>query len=332
MNFFIDDTTIFVERINNTVIILSDNGSTTLLVESGPTGIQGAQGPIGPQGLKGNQGPTGIQGSTGLQGNQGPTGQIGLIGPTGPTARGPQGFTGPAGPQGFTGPTGTQGIPGPTGPDPSTGILTTNTVIINTQPPPCPNAGIINPYNSGGYTSQYFTSLTSSNLNLKIDFQSSVASSNISYNDSITIEFNIVFDYGSTSGIISPSYGISSGIIKLFPKRFVSLWGASYPGLAGSVDISNNYAGLPYNGTNPNYAPNGRQFWCYNVINTYNGISGPPYPSVEGDQTSCTIVFSNPLAAPNTYYASTSLKILDSTLLQDPTNSADVGLYVSITN
>lgn len=193
---------------------------------------------------------------------------------------------------------------------------------------PCPTAGIYNPYNTGGFASQYFSNINYTYLNLWIDFQSFPENGINSYADSISVAYNIFWD-GSPSGTTPSSYyGQSTGIIKLFPKRYVANWGAAYSGVTAYVN--NSYSGLTnYNSTNASYAPYGRQYWCYNTVtnSTYTTLY---YSRLFGGASYALIQFPNPVGT-GYYSASTSLQVLDSSLVQTNTNStANQGLKVYI--
>jgi hypothetical protein len=100
-------------------------------------------------------------------------------------------------------------------------------------------------------------------------------------------------------------------------------WGYDYPGV--SADSSNNYTGLSgYNGTAPIYAPQGRQYWCYN-------IQGAQTCDVYGGESYCLFQFPNPMGAGVAYCASTSIRVLDSTIVTDNTiTNANCGVKVYI--
>ncbi len=196
---------------------------------------------------------------------------------------------------------------------------------------PCPTAGIYNPYNSGGFASQYFSNINYTYLNLWIDLQTFPQSGISSYADSISVAYNIFWD-GSPASATAPSayYGQTTGIIKLFPKRYVSNWGAAYSGVTAYVN--NSYSGLTnYNSVNTNYAPYGRQYWCYNNVFSSTYSTATQYQArLFGGASYALIQFPNPVGTGN-YSASTSLEVLDSTLVQTNTNSsANSGLKVYI--
>jgi hypothetical protein len=205
---------------------------------------------------------------------------------------------------------------------------TANSFIVSTQSAPCPLAGITNEYNTGGYAGQYFSNVAHSYLNLWIDFQSFPESGISTYNDSISIEYRIYFDDCPSATTPSTVHGECSGIIKLFPKRFVSEWGAHYSGVS-QANVFNVYTGLSsYNSTNSSYAPNGRQYYCYDTTNT--GSNNSDYANLYGGASYALIQFASPFSGGD-YCATCSLRILDSSLLQiNPNTSANKGVKVYI--
>ena len=113
-------------------------------------------------------------------------------------------------------------------------------------------------------------------------------------------------------------------ICKIFPKRFNSSpnWGSGFPGV--TCNSNNFYTGLAnYSSTNANYAPFGRQFWCYN-------IQGTQVCNVKGDTNRCLFQFPNPTGTSN-YCASISIRCLDSSIVQTNTiTSANCGVKMYI--
>jgi len=197
----------------------------------------------------------------------------------------------------------------------------TNSITINpSQSAPCPSAGISNPFNTGGYASQYFSNVSYAYINIWVDFQTFDATS--SYQDSMMVQVDIVWDGNDTAP--SAYYGNCNFLCKLFPKRIYTsgLWGTHYPGVAANTN--NVYTGLAsYNSTNSSYAPYGRQYWCYN-------IQGSQYCSVYGGASYCLFQFPNPTTS--NYCCSASIRVLDSSVVQTNTQvpSANSGVKVYI--
>ena len=206
-------------------------------------------------------------------------------------------------------------------------------VVNNTLTAPCPTAGLYNQYNSGGFASQYFSNINYQYLNLWIDFQSFPQNGVNSYADSISVAYNIFWD-GAPTSATAPSgfYGQTTGIIKLFPKRYVSQWGAAYTATSVTAYVNNSYSGLTnYNSVNTAYAPYGRQYWCYNNVFSSTYSTATQYQArLFGGASYALIQFPNPVGTGN-YSATTSLQVLDSTLVQTNTNStANTGVKVYI--
>jgi hypothetical protein len=197
----------------------------------------------------------------------------------------------------------------------------TNSITINpSQSAPCPSAGISNPFNTGGYASQYFSNVSYAYINIWVDFQTFHATS--SYQDSMMVQVDIVWDGNDASP--SAYYGNCNFLCKLFPKRIYTsgLWGTHYQGVAANTN--NVYTGLAsYNSTNSSYAPYGRQYWCYN-------IQGSQYCSVYGGASYCLFQFPNPTTS--NYCCSASIRVLDSSVVQTNTQvpSANSGVKVYI--
>jgi hypothetical protein len=336
MNFYIYDTSIFVDNDNNSLKILTDYENTITNINSlgpqGDIGLTGITGYVGTIGNIGNKGKNGLQGSQGFTGNIGPQGYTGPMSITGPI-----GYLGSTGSLGVIGNTGPIGEIGPTGsmivlPTGNFNSLNVNSLIMNT---PYMSPTGINRYNTGGSYSRYFSNVNYSFINLWIDMETFPESAVATYQDSISVKYNIVFDYGGTP---SQYHGICSGIMKLFPKRFVQFWGAywgeHYLTPIVTADVLNVYYGLPNYTSTASYAPYGRQYYCYNTVNTN---SGPTYNTsfarLYGGASFALIQFYNPTGNPGvgTYSASVSLEILDSKLLSNNTSlSANVGLTVYI--
>ena len=204
--------------------------------------------------------------------------------------------------------------------------LTANSLTINnTQLSPAPNAGISNMYNSGGYASQFFSNVNYTYLNIWIDFQGFGEGSVASYNDNMMFQVDIVWDANVSNTTPSNAYGQCSFLCKLFPKRVQAQpqWGSHFSGV--SAFTNNSYSGLTnYNSTNVSYAPFGRQYWCQN-------IQGSQVCSVFGGASYCLFQFPNPVGAGNFYCASTSIRCLDATAVQNNTiANANVGVKMYI--
>jgi cytoskeletal protein CcmA (bactofilin family) len=201
----------------------------------------------------------------------------------------------------------------------STSSSNANNFTVNAQTAPCPLAGITNAYNTGGYAGQYFSNIKYSYINLWIDFQSFPKSGINTYNDSLSVEYKVYFDDCPSATTPSSKCGECSGIIKLFPKRFVSKWGTNYTGVS-QANVLNNYTGLLfYNSTNVNYAPYGRQYYCHGITNS--GSNNVNYANLYGGESYALIQFISPFSG-GAYCATCSLRVLDSTLLQINSNSA----------
>jgi hypothetical protein len=205
-----------------------------------------------------------------------------------------------------------------------------NSFVVTTQSAPCPNAGLTNPYNTGGYAGQYFSNVTYTYINLWIDFQSFPEGGISTYNDSISVEYKVFFDNCPSATTPSNLYGECSGVIKLFPKRFVAKWGNFYTAGLVEANVLNSYTGLTnYNSTASVYAPYGRQYWCYNTTNS--GSTDPNYANLYGGASYALIQFIAPFGSGVAYCATCSLRVLDSTLVQTNSNSgANQGVKVYI--
>jgi hypothetical protein len=203
-----------------------------------------------------------------------------------------------------------------------------NSFVVTTQSAPCPNAGLTNPYNTGGYAGQYFSNVTYSSINLWIDLQSFPENNVSTYNDSISVEYKIFFDNCPSTTTPSTLYGECSGVIKLFPKRFVQYWGVYYQNV--TANVLNSYTGLTnYNSTSSGYAPHGRQYWCYNTTNS--GSTNANYAYLRGGSSFAEIQFIAPFGSGVAYCATCSLRVLDSSLVQtNPNSGANQGVKVYI--
>jgi hypothetical protein len=199
---------------------------------------------------------------------------------------------------------------------------TINSLVINpSQTAPCPTAGISNPFNTGGYASQYFSNVAYTYINLWVDFQA--FPSPATYQDSMMVQVDIVWDGNDASP--SAQYGNCNFLCKLFPKRIFTSpqWGSHFSGVSAKTD--NSYTGLAsYNSINASYAPFGRQYWCYN-------IQGNQLCSVYGGASYCLFQFIKPTTS--NYSCSTSVRVIDSSVLQNNTQvpSANSGVKVYIT-
>ena len=191
--------------------------------------------------------------------------------------------------------------------------------ITSTQVAPCPTAGLTNMFNTGGYASQFFSNVAYSYINIWVDFQTFVNPS--SYEDSMMVQVDIVWD--GTDANPSANYGNCNFLCKLFPKRIYTSaqWGTHYAGV--SANTNNTYTGLAsYNSTNASYAPYGRQYWCYN-------IQGGQTCNVYGGASYCLFQFPKPVSS--NYCCSTSIRVLDSSIVQtNPTTAVNSGVKVYI--
>jgi hypothetical protein len=193
-------------------------------------------------------------------------------------------------------------------------------IITPTQTANCPNAGITNNFNSGGSASQYFSNVNYSYINLWVDFQTFPSPQ--TYQDSLMVQVDIVWDGNDASP--SANYGNCNFLCKIFPKRMFAnnVWGSHYSGVVANT--ANSYTGLAsYNSTNASYATYGRQYWCYNQ-------QGSQTCSVYGGASYCLFQFPKPVSS--NYCCSTSIRVLDSSVVQtnNTTPSANTGVKVYI--
>jgi hypothetical protein len=206
------------------------------------------------------------------------------------------------------------------------------TIVPNPATPlPTGSAGIYNQYNTGAYAGQFYSNVSYSYINLWFDMQGFLSGSvGVDYNASCTIEYQIIFNNNPSPTTPATAGGICKGTMQLFPNRYVAQWGTHYAGVVANV--LNSYTNLngSFNATYPNYAPFGRQYYCYNMVNS--GSSNADYAYLYGGASYALMQFAKPYTSGN-YSCSVSTRILDSTYLQSAQggNAGNLGIrtYIS---